>query len=159
MKARSTEQLRRVAASVVIVGVLTLQVVVANPFARLIRGRDGYLWPFLTYPMYDRPHYPGEAVHQYHLVGVLAGGRDVEIAPEDLNLNFWEFLWGPLKAMLHNETTAIRQYADFYQDKHWERLHGLRLTDEPVLVTREGPRPGTRQIVATAWLTGAGGAQ
>ena len=116
----------KIAVSVFIIAVLGLQAVAT--VGRLHRFR---YWPFLSYPMYNRPHFQGEAVDRFTLVGILADGRERPITPGDLKLDFWRYLRGPVHAVQKDDARGL--LAQLQPFEHWSglRLSAVRLENRP----------------------------
>ena len=104
-------------------------------------GYYGRLWPFLDYPMYSYSKHIGDSIDNYLLYGIQSDSTQVAILPEDLGLNFWKFLWGPVRAIRFNDNKEIQKYVSLYQSKRNYKLFGLQLMNNPLILTEEGVVP------------------
>jgi hypothetical protein len=109
-------------------------------------------WPFLNYPMYRKPHYQGENISTYRLVGILRDASEIPILPEDLHLNFWKFKTGPVAAIRLNEAALLRRYMGGYQARHPD-LTAVRLEDHPKELTERGVVDAPAKMVGTMRLS------
>ncbi len=139
----SNDHLKRMFATGIIVLFLSLQG--AATFAFI----DKLLWPFMDYPMYSWPRKEGDTIDRFHLFGILEDSTDVPIRAEDLDLNFWEFLWGPIDAMRKGELASLSTYAQEYQAHHGRRVVGFRLENHAFVMTRTGVKTAQPQVVRT----------
>lgn len=105
------------------------------------------LWPFLDYAMYSAPHYAGDAIDQFRVVGRLEDSSEVVIRPEDLHLGPFEFLYALVWRLREGTSETARQYADAYQRTRGRRLVEIRLESHPLVLARDGVRPGPVRIV------------
>lgn len=160
-----SEPRRAVAASVVIAGVLLLQgVQTLAPHKRLkylpideATNRAVRAWvqppawyPFFDYPMYSRPHYPGEGVPQYRLLGRTAGGDEVVIDAESLRTTVFALHSHLINPLRNGDLGATRPFVAQYERMHGVELVELRLENAPVVIGREGVRqaePRTETVV------------
>ncbi len=95
-------------------------------------------WPFVSYPMYSWPHHWGETINRYALFGTLENGTVVPITADDLNMNFWEYLWGPAEAVRKNKVTDLRRYLAHDQHLNSRLMVEVRLENRPVSFTAHG---------------------
>ena len=95
-------------------------------------------WPFLSYPMYNMPHYAGDTVPVYRLTGILEDGRAVPIGAADLNLKFFQFLHGPVRAILRGDKQALRPYVDDWNRRRGENIATVRLENHAVGLAEDG---------------------
>jgi hypothetical protein len=119
--------LARTAVSAVIL--LLIGVQISASFGFLDRFR---YWPFLSYPMYNNPHEKGDAVARLSLVGIDASGKETPIRPEDLKLNFWRYLRGPVRAAQKKEARALLTYLEHFEHRAGVRFVSIRLENRPV---------------------------
>lgn len=97
------------------------------------------LWPFLDYPMYSSPHYAGDTISQPLVFGILEDSSEVPILPEDLGLDYWQFMRGLVEdGLLRDRRERIKIYAELYRSRHNKKLTGLRLKNHPFVLSREG---------------------
>jgi hypothetical protein len=117
----------RTAVSAVIL--LLIGVQIAASFGFLDRFR---YWPFLSYPMYNHAHEKGDAVARLSLVGIDADGKEVPIRPEDLKLDFWRYLRGPVRAAQKNDARGLLSYLEHFEHRARTRFVSIRLENRPV---------------------------
>ena len=106
------------------------------------------LWPFLTYPMYKRPYYEGDKVVEYFIYGILEDSSEVAINPENLDVNYWMFLWDFVPALQHDDQEKIQEYVAAYHQKYNRKLIGLRLESHPWIISPEGVKPGEPRVLS-----------
>jgi hypothetical protein len=104
------------------------------------------LFPFLDYPMYKEPHYQGEKIHNIQLFGILDDYTEVQINPEDLNMNFWMFEVF-LFAIDQEQHEDIHFYATMYEEMHRKNLIFLRLEDNPYILRDKGLFQGQPEVL------------
>lgn len=121
------ERASKLAVSTVIVFLLGLQT--AASFGGLHRYR---YWPFLSYPMYNRPHFKDEAVARFSLVGILKDGTERPITPEDLQLDFWRYQRGPVRFAQRDEAHALLSQLQPFEHRARLRLAAVRLENHPI---------------------------
>ena len=139
--------------SVIIATVLGLQMLaVLNPFLGILNERDGYLWPFLDYPMYYSAHHPGEPVNHFVLVGLLADGSEQLIRPADLGLDPLQFFDGPVAAVRSVDRASLRVFLDHDERRRRQALVAVRLENRPVALGAHGLEAGPVQVVRTVDL-------
>jgi hypothetical protein len=97
--------------------------------------------------MYSAPHYAGDAIDQFRVVGRLEDSSEVVIRPEDLHLGPFEFLYALVWRLREGTSETARQYADAYQRTRGRRLVEIRLESHPLVLARDGVRPGPVRIV------------
>ena len=110
------------------------------------------LWPFLDYPMYNQAHYEGEAVNRYVVFGIFADASEARILPEDLNLDFWKFEYGPVQMLRRGDVEALKPYARFYSAQQNKMLVGLRLENHPITLLDQGVRVAAPQVLKSVSL-------
>ena len=111
-------------------------------------------WPFVSYPMYSWPHHYGEMINRYALFGTLESGEEVPITADDLNMNFWEYLWGPVAAVRKNEVNAVLNYLAHDRHLNSRRVVSIRLEDNPLVFTAHGAQELPRKTVNVIALGG-----
>jgi hypothetical protein len=104
------------------------------------------LWPFVDYPMYSRPHYEGEPIPQVRIVGTLDDGTEVWIRPGDVGLDSWHFKIHLVRGLDTNNAARVRELVHLYEARHNGRLIGLRLENHPLILSRDGIRPGPPEV-------------
>lgn len=126
-----------------------------------LRGKacDPALYPFLTYPMYGEPRYAGHNIIQYFVYGTLADGQEVTILPEDLGFHFWLFDEHLIKPLLTDNRDKIQEAIALYQELHQEQLTSLRLENHPLVVSKQGAKPGEIEVIKTFSTTQLQGAK
>lgn len=110
------------------------------------------LWPFLDYPMYNRAHYQGEAVNRYVVFGVFADASEARILPEDLDLDFWKFEYGPVPMLRRGDVESLKPYAQLYNARQNKKLVRFRLENHPFTLSDQGVRAVTPQVVNSVSL-------
>ena len=115
--------------SIAILGTLLTQGVAAG------LGIQKLGWPFTDYPMYSWAHNSGEKIDRYGVFGVLEDGTEVFISPEDLRLNFWEYLWGIVDAIQKNKRDKLDRFLALDAKFNGRKLAAVRLESRPVLFT------------------------
>lgn len=147
--------------SAAIAGVLFCQTITAFHWVHTMfhgRGRKGYYWPFLDYPMYSRPHARREPFDRYVLFARLEDGTEVEIVPADLSLTFWKFEKGPVRAILRDDPAQLVVYVRSYEARFGRRLTAVRLENHPRVLGEAGLTDAPVQVVKTVDLV-AGAAE
>lgn len=96
-------------------------------------------WPFVNYPMYSWAHHFGETVDRYTLVGILEDGTEAPILAEDLHLNFWEYLWGPVEALKKGYPEKLKSFLPADGRFKGRLLTSVRLENRAVRFTKSGP--------------------
>lgn len=132
---------RKLLASAVIAGVLALQGIAV---LRLTPGpveKPPFLWPFMDYPMYSRPHYEGDTVPRERMYGVLGDSTEVRIQPSDLGLKYWWFRRGLIFSVVGEDTSDVRGYARLYAPREGRSLTTFRLYHRPLVLRRWGAEP------------------
>jgi hypothetical protein len=105
------------------------------------------LWPFLDYPMYSAPHRAGDVIDQFRVFGRLDDSSEVPILPADLHLDPFEFMYTFASQLQEATNETAHRYADIYQRTRGRRLVELRLENHPLVLSRDGVRPGPVRIV------------
>lgn len=129
---------RKALISGIIGTVLSLQAMAAFQITPGPIERSPWLWPFLDYPMYATPHYPGDSIQRPAVHGVLEDASEVRIEPSDLGFDFWWFRRGLIFDLLGRDTSRIRGYAELYADRQGRSLEALRLYYRPVVIDEAG---------------------
>ena len=139
--------LRQVLASLVIAGVLGFQgFAVLEPLCFHRIKEEGYLWPFVDYPMYREARYAGQSINRFTVVGTLADGTDVRLTPETLHLTIFQYHGGLMPAMVGRDVQEVRTYLEPYRAAASAPLIRVRLENDPVYVTASGGVPGPVQV-------------
>ena len=129
-------------ASAVIAAVLLLQTVATfDLFPTLLSRPSAQFWPFTDYPMYRYARHEGTTIDWYRLLAHRDDGRDIEVTPEDLGLNFRKFRDFVVTAVRINDLETIRRFADLYAVRNGARLESVRLERSGVILARDGLRP------------------
>ncbi|HEX2906309.1 MAG TPA: hypothetical protein VHO69_05570 [Phototrophicaceae bacterium] len=103
-------------------------------------------WPFVHYPMYSLPHYPGETLNQYSVYGLLPNGREVMIQPQDLGLTVFQFP-AVVEALLTEDRALIKTYVTAYHARVNRQLSGLRLENKAMVLGKDGWQDGKTEII------------
>lgn len=137
----------------VIAAMLGLQALaVLNPVLGIVKERDGFLWPFLDYPMYARPHYKGEPVNRFVLVGVRADGSERVIAPAELRMNALKYNDGPVASVRSGDRASVEAFLHHYPAEDRAALVSLRLENRVVRPEAREPDPSLWTVVNTVSL-------
>jgi len=146
--------------SLVIVTILLLQAAVGIcchgshpdvPFGKILCAPS--LWPFLDYPMYSRPHFKGETVIRYFVVGIIDNSDEIVINPGDLGLDYWPFIRNFVDKMKKGNKQTAQECADLYSTIFKQRLVGIRLENRPVQLTAAGVQQAPIEIINDFQLT------
>lgn len=157
MIARPGERTGRLAVSAVILAVLGFQAVATVGLTPGPIEKSPFLWPFLDYPMYTQPHYEGDAVPRYSVIGVTDDGREVEITPESLGTDFWIYRNAFLFSFKYrSKRHELESGVQLFERRHGVSLLEVKLDNWPIVVTREGTTDGDTVRVGTAGRTGPG---
>lgn len=105
------------------------------------------LWPFITYTMYNQPHYEGDVIPDYKVYAVFADSSDAHILPKALGLSFWKFRAGLVEAILENDTAEIAEFASRISAKMENDLALLRLEIRPWILGRNGFVRGPAEVI------------
>lgn len=107
-----------------------------------------YLWPFLTYPLYQHAHYRGEKITEYRAYAVLEDSTEVHVRPEDVNMGFWHFKKDFVPAMKNKAQKSIQKYASLIQDRFRKRPLHIRLESHYWSVGSDGITEDTTKVVS-----------
>lgn len=148
--------MRRRLVAGVIISVLAMQVMaVLIPLVKWRAWGHRYgLWPFVDYPMYAAPHYAGEVIDQYAVIGVLPDGTARRLQPDDFNASGRQFVKELIPALRGMDQRRMAPYVQQYDARHPEpeRLTELRLEAMPYVLSRNGVVPGTPRRLSTMRL-------
>lgn len=97
--------------------------------------------------MYKTPHYKGETVDEYLVVGILENSEEVPIRPEEMGLHFWLYRDGFVPALWRGDRARIKEYVRLYESRQHKKLIGLRLEVHPMMLSAEGVRPAPPQVM------------
>lgn len=99
----------------------------------------GYrLYPFIGYHMYTNVHREGENLDvEYPLYMRLGTGREVQVANDDLGMNFFK-LDRYLNRILRGNEDEGQMLMALYESRQDAAVESLRITTYPAIVTREG---------------------
>jgi len=118
--------------SLLILTCLVLQTLAAF---RLMSHR---MWPFLAYPMYDKPHFKDEPMARHVIVAIFADGREEDITPESLGLNLFQYMWGPVDAIHFDDRATLRKHLAMYMQKTGKTPSALRLENRALRLGEAG---------------------
>lgn len=125
--------------SIVIAVVLLLQFTATfDLFPRLVARPSSLFWPFTDYPMYRYARYEGSIIEEFRLFGQRTDGREVEIAPADLGLNFRKWRDLVVNAVRSGDTAQAARFAELYRSRTGTRLVAMRLERSGHALTRNG---------------------
>lgn len=142
-------------ASLVIVTFLILQGLTAlRIFCLFQMPCDAYLYPFLSYPMYQQAIQPGSRVAQLNIFGILEDSSEVSITNKDLtipdyNLSPYSFRRFYLPSIIAKNNKVINEFVDIYQKQYNQKLIGIRLEKQFFVISKEGVKP---QNKTTAYM-------
>lgn len=157
MRGKTDSRIGRLAVSWVILVVLAFQGIAAAGLTPGPVEKSPFLWPFLDYPMYTRPHYEGEGIPRYRVIGVTDEDREVEITPETLGTDYWIYRNAFLFSFRYRgERDELEPGVQLYEDRHGVSLVEVRLENRPLVLTREGTVDGALELEGTARRAGAG---
>lgn len=110
---------------------------------------DPDLWPFLSYPMYDNPHYLGEQLNRPRMFGILEDDSRVSVSFKDLGLTVTQFinLYDELKGS--KDLQRARLVAELYYEKTDRKLSAIQLANHPTVFTKSGFVPSELRIIRT----------
>ncbi len=135
----------KVLASLVIVGVLGLQGLAG--FSGNWRF-SSYYWPFLSYPMYRFAHYVGDRIDvRFPVFFTLEDGRELEVFPEDLGLDYWKFMRNFKSAIQNEDAQMLDVYIREYQRRTGHRVVHLRLENYPLVLSSDGGRSAPSEVL------------
>jgi hypothetical protein len=132
------------------------------PYARLVpfaRVCDPLLWPFLSYPMYDNPHYLGERINRPRMFGVLEDQSEVSISQRELGIRITQFVNIHQAILETGDETQVQAIVDLYEGRTNQRLIALHLEYDPVEFTENGFVQVDRERLLTIWLDPQGEVQ
>jgi hypothetical protein len=138
-------------AAIVLPSLIILSCLALQTFA-VFRPVSPRLWPFLDYPMYGRARYEGEAVSRYVVFGIFADESEARIIPEDLDLDFWKFEYGPVQMLRRGDVESLKPYAQLYSDRQKKQLVRIRLENHPFMLSDQGVRAAAPQVLNSVSL-------
>ncbi len=95
-------------------------------------------WPFMNYPMYREAYTVGDQVNQYVVFASFADLTEAEIHFTELNLDSWFKFRNFIDAIRRRDLAKIRPLLAVYQQHKGKVVIGLRLEDQPLLLTAAG---------------------
>jgi hypothetical protein len=119
-----------------------------------IRLCDPYLWPFLSYPMFDRPHFPGEQANRARMVGILEDHTEVRISYIELGTRRSQFQNIHKALRISMDTELAQAVAQLYEQNTNRRLLAIKLGFDTHVYTGTGFSPTGYEELATFWLSG-----
>lgn len=135
--------------SLVIVGCLTLQAIAGSGHVIGPFERAPYQWPFIDYPMYSFPRFEGDEIGRPLLIGIEPDSTEVEIEPDDLGLDFFPYIRGPVRAVRYGNREAAELFRVLYEERQGVRVIGFEIEERPIVITRTGYRSGPLKRVAS----------
>ena len=120
-----------------------------------IRLCDPYVWPFLSYPMYDRPRFPGQQVNRPQMVGIMEDLTELPISHLDLGIRRTQFqnIHKSLRESLDKE--LAQTVARLYEQNANRRLIAIRLSFDTEVFTGTGFLPSGQKDLVILWLSRA----
>jgi len=109
-------------------------------------------WPFLSYPMYRKVHFPGDAIPRHRVFGILEDSSEVHITPETLGTNFWIWQRRLVHALDPVDSADLRAMAALYESRDGTPVSGFRLENHPLILSAEGVEEGAAEVIRTVWL-------
>ena len=144
----------RRAISLLILGVLGLQgVAVAGPFAGYftpggrIGAENGYLWPFVDYPMYKQAYRAGDELERLRLVARLSDGHEVPVPLEALGVTFWQFIGQVVPALIGRNQAELQPFLERYRKTCGCEPVLFRLENHSMVLGRDGTTPGPIRMI------------
>ena len=116
---------------------------------------DKRYWPFIRYPMYCKPHYAGEGVAHFALVGRTSDAREIELSAAALGLGFWHYMKGPVAAAETRGAEGLAPYLEDYAGRTGIHFDAVRIVNRPVALGPRGLERRPEETVLT--ITVAGG--
>jgi hypothetical protein len=112
-------------------------------------GHSDRYFPFLWYPMYGEAHRDGERLIVHHsLFAVMPDGARRRIDPAtDLGIEFWRFERIVAQSVIRGDSRAIADPLRRIKARYPAATR-IELEDYPAVITRDGPQPAPRHIVA-----------
>lgn len=96
------------------------------------------MYPFIGYHMYTNVHREGENLDvEYPLYMRLGSGREVQVANEDVGMNFFK-LDRYVNRVLRGSEDEAQMLMALYESRQNATVESLRITSYPAIVTREG---------------------
>jgi len=146
------ERLKVLATSVFILALLALQGLATFSLTPGPLEQAPWGWPFLDYPMYNHPKYAGDPLERLVVIGIFEDSTESVIAPEDLNVTFFQFENGLNPAIRVGDRATAGAYRELYEELYDRVLVGFRLEDHPLVTTEAGLADGPESVVASLYF-------
>jgi len=148
------ERLKVPAVSVLIAGLLVLQGMASFSITPGPMEPAPWGWPFLDYPMYNHPKYPGQPLERHVVFAILADSTEAVIEPTDLNVTYFQFANGLNPAIRSGDRVRAQAYRDLYERRFGRELIGFRLEYHPLHITPDGLREGVSAAQGSLYFDG-----
>ena len=145
-------RLKVLAVSVVILALLLLQGLATFSLTPGPMEGAPWGWPFLDYPMFNHPKYPGQPITRHVVVGIFPDSSEVVITPEDLNVSEFQFDNGLNPAIRLGDRATAGAYRELYENLYERAPVGFRLEDHPLVMTEAGLSDGARSVVGSLYF-------
>jgi hypothetical protein len=89
-------------------------------------------WPFLSYPMYNNAHQKDEPVSNFYLVGILKSGEEIPIGQDELKMEFWHYLRGPVRMAQRDDASGLLSTLQPFEHRARVELVAVRLENRPM---------------------------
>lgn len=122
------------------------------------------LWPFMDYPMFSVTQYEGDPIAvEPRVFALLDDGSEVPMTHEDVGLITWTFAAFIRSALADDGHVGLTEDGDsaeedarlnidnlvtLYNERHERQLSGIRVETSPWIITRDGPRQTTPEVLA-----------
>lgn len=113
---------------------------------------DPSLWPFMSYPMYSMPHYPGERLDRPRIYAILGDRRQVLIRHTDLGLTITQYINLHRDLLEARDDELARTVSSLFEQLKGGRVVAIQLANHPVFFTASGFFPGSVRSSRTIWL-------
>ena len=106
------------------------------------------LYPFLDYPLYAPPHYEGESIGWTLVFAETEEVTEWPVIALDLGVSAYRFEKAFLRA-LEGDHAAVHEYINLYHRKYGRNLVEFRVERQPLILSREGVKPGPRAVLGS----------
>jgi hypothetical protein len=113
---------------------------------------DPSLWPFMSYPMYSMPHYPGERLDRPRIYAILGDRRQMLIRHTDLGLTITQYINLYRELLEARDEELALTVSSLFEQSKGDRVIAIRLANHPAFFTKSGFFPGPVRSTRTIWL-------
>lgn len=145
-------RLKVLAVSLVISGIVVLQGLATFSLTPGPMEEAPWGWPFLDYPMFNHPRYPGQAITRHVVVGIFPDSSEAEIRPADLDVTHFQFDNGLNPAIRLKDRVTAGAFRELYEERFGTVLAGFRLEDHPLVMTESGLTDGAPAVVGRLYF-------